>query len=90
MNEVIFTWSKQGVDESLNAIILWSTFLGCKAHLVHFDSRPPPTSFFNVFFPMETNQMPIIYDDLVYLLHGLHYLKIYDWVLKCLLMFFYN
>jgi len=55
MNDVIFTWSKRRVDEGFNTLILWSTFLGCKAPLVHFDSRPPPNSFFNAFFPMETN-----------------------------------
>lgn len=35
---VVFTWSGQGVDEGPDAATWWSTYLGCNARLVRFDS----------------------------------------------------
>ncbi|CAK9277008.1 unnamed protein product [Sphagnum jensenii] len=35
---VVFTWSGQGVDEGPDAATWWSTYLGCNARFVRFDS----------------------------------------------------
>ncbi len=56
---VVFTWSGQGVDEGPDAATWWSTYLGCNARLVRFDSGTktcPLFFFFSIFFSMKTKQ----------------------------------
>ncbi|CAM6074653.1 unnamed protein product [Sphagnum tenellum] len=56
---VVFTWSGQGVDEGPDAATWWSTYLGCNARLVRFDSgtKTCPLFFlFSIFFSMKTKQ----------------------------------
>ncbi len=56
---VVFTWSGQGVDEGPDAATWWSTYLGCNARFVRFDSGTktcPLFFFFSIFFSMKTKQ----------------------------------
>lgn len=39
INEVIFAWSRQGVDEGQDITTWWFTHLGSNAHLVYFDLK---------------------------------------------------
>ncbi|CAM6025682.1 unnamed protein product [Sphagnum balticum] len=47
---VVFTWSGQGVDEGPDAATWWSTYLGCNARLVRFDSGTKLALFFSFFY----------------------------------------
>ncbi len=49
---VVFTWSGQGVDEGPDAATWWSTYLGCNARLVRFDSGTKTCPVFFFFFDL--------------------------------------
>ncbi len=51
INEEVFVWLGQGVDEGPNATTLkWSSYLGCNACLVQFDFEIQKFHFSYVFF----------------------------------------
>jgi hypothetical protein len=55
---VVFTWSGQGVDEGPDAATWWSTYLGCNARFVRFDSgtKTCPLFFFFCYLFLHENK----------------------------------
>jgi hypothetical protein len=81
INEVLFTWSRQGVDEGLYVTTWWFTYLGCSAHLcphhVCLNFGTKKIIFISCFFLIEVNQMFIVYIDFVGAKQSFHNLKCY-------------
>jgi hypothetical protein len=80
INEVIFVWSRQGVDGGQDITTWWFTHLGSSIHLIYFDFKTLLKTFWvQIFLP----SFCCLWWLCDYYTNGFHHLKC-DLVLECI------
>jgi hypothetical protein len=85
INEVVFIWLRQKLNEGLDVATWWFIDLVYKMHALFTLITKLKNLILYIYYPMQTNQMFIICNDLVGAKDGFHCLEC-NMVLKYLLM----